>query len=156
MSRLTQPLLFAMLALSLGTAFGPAHGAPSDRASVIGTVAYRHRIALPADAVVMVSLQDTTLADAAARTIAETKIETKGAQVPIPFRIDYDPAMIDPSHSYSVRATITAGGNMLFTSTTIYPVHHAGRGQRGRDHCVHAPPRRHGERQMMRTRKDAR
>jgi len=120
MSRLKQPLLFAMLALSLGTAFGPAHGGVP--ASVVGTVSYRHRIALPADAVVTVSLQDTTLADAAARTIGETKIETKGAQVPIPFRIDYDPAGIDPSHAYSVRATIKAGGDLLFTSTTNYPV----------------------------------
>ena len=120
MSPLKRPLLLAMLALSLGTAFGPARGAAP--ASVVGTVAYRHRIALPADAVVTVSLQDTTLAAAAARTIGEAKIETKGAQVPIPFRIDYDPAEIDPSHSYSVRATITAGGNMLFTSTTTYPV----------------------------------
>lgn len=119
MSRLKSPLLLAMFAVSLGTAFGPAHGAAP--ASVVGTVAYRHRIALPADAVVTVSLQDTTLADAA-RTIGETTIETKGAQVPIPFRIDYDPALIDPSHAYSVRATITAGGNMLFTSTTTYPV----------------------------------
>jgi putative lipoprotein len=122
MSRLKQPLLLVVLALSLGAAFGPAHGAPSDRSSVVGTVGYRHRIALPADAVVTVSLQDTTLADAPARTVGETTIETKGAQVPIPFRIDYDPAAIDASHAYSVRATITAGGNLLFTSTTSYPV----------------------------------
>jgi len=66
MSRLKQPLLLVVLALSLGAAFGPAHGAPSDRSSVVGTVGYRHRIALPADAVVTVSLQDTTLADAPA------------------------------------------------------------------------------------------
>jgi putative lipoprotein len=116
MTRLKQPLLVAMLALSLGTAHGAAP------ASVVGTVGYRHRIALPADAVVTVSLQDTTLADAPARTIGETTIETKGAQVPIPFRIDYDPAGIDPSHVYSLRATITAGGGLLFTSTTPYPV----------------------------------
>jgi putative lipoprotein len=121
MSRLKQPLLLAMLALSLGTGFGPAHGGAAP-ASVVGTVGYRHRIALPADAVVTVSLQDTTLADAPARTIGETTIETKGAQVPIPFRIDYDPAGIDPSHVYSVRATIKAGGDLLFTSTTNYPV----------------------------------
>ena len=122
MSRLKQPLQLALLTLSLAAAFGPAHGAPSDSASVVGTVSYRHRIALPADAVVTVSLQDTTLADAPARTIGETTIETKGAQVPIPFRIDYDPATIDPSRVYSVRATITVGGNLLFTSTTSYPV----------------------------------
>jgi uncharacterized lipoprotein YbaY len=120
MTRLNQPLLLAVLAMALGTTFGPAYGAAP--ASVVGTVAYRHRIALPADAVVAVSLQDTTRADAAARTIAETTIETKGAQVPIPFRIDYDPAAIDPSHIYSVRAIITVGGKLLFTSTTTYPV----------------------------------
>jgi len=122
MSRSKHPLLIAMLALSIGAAAGPAYGAPSDRASVFGTVGYRHRMALPADAVVTVSLQDTTLADAPARTVGETTIETKGAQVPIPFRIDYDPAGIDPSHVYSVRATITADGGLLFTSTTPYPV----------------------------------
>jgi putative lipoprotein len=122
MSRFENPLLIGMLALSMGTAAGPAYGARIDGASVVGTVGYRHRMALPADAVVTVSLQDATLADAPARTVGETTIETKGAQAPIPFRIEYDPAGIDPSHIYSVRATITAGGGLLFTSTTPYPV----------------------------------
>ena len=90
--------------------------------TVTGTVNYRHRMALPADAVVDVSLQDTTLADAPARIVGQTTIATRGAQVPIPFRIDYDPSGIDPSHRYTVRATITVDGRMLFTSPTAYPV----------------------------------
>jgi putative lipoprotein len=90
--------------------------------TVTGTVTYRHRMALPPDAVVEVSLQDTTLADAPARIVSQATIATRGAQVPIPFRIDYDPSGIDPSHRYTVRATITVDGRMLFTSPTAYPV----------------------------------
>jgi len=90
--------------------------------TVTGTVTYKHRMALPPDAVVDVSLQDTTLADAPARIVGRTTIATRGAQVPIPFRIDYDPAGIDPSHRYTVRATITVDGKLLFTSPTAYPV----------------------------------
>ena len=117
---MTRPLLLAIFVVALGIdsvwSQGTAPGA------VVGTVTYRQRVALPADAVVEVRLQDTSRADAAARTIGQTSIPTHGAQVPIPFRIDYDPAGIDPSHSYSVRATINVGGKLLFSSTTMYPV----------------------------------
>jgi len=111
-------LPLALLVISLGVGSAPASGA----GSVVGTVAYRQRVALPPDAVVEVRLQDTTRADAAARTIGQAVIPTRGAQVPIPFRIDFDPAAIDPSHSYSVRATISVDGRLLFTSTAMYPV----------------------------------
>jgi len=113
-------LLLALVVGALGidtvVAQGPAPGA------IVGTVAYRQRVALPPDAVVEVRLQDTTRADAAARTIAQATIPTHGAQVPIPFRIEYDPAAIDPSHSYSVRASINVSGRLLFSSATMYPV----------------------------------
>jgi uncharacterized lipoprotein YbaY len=90
--------------------------------TVTGTVSYRHRMALPPDAVVDVSLQDTTLAAAPARIDGQTTIATRGARVPIPFRIDFDPAGIDPSHRYTVSATITVDGRILFNSPTAYPV----------------------------------
>jgi putative lipoprotein len=117
---MTRPLLLALVVVVLGIepvgAQGTAPGA------VVGTVAYRQRVALPPDAVVEVRLEDTTRADAAARTIGQATIPTHGAQVPIPFRIEYDSAAIDPSHSYSVRATIYVGGKLLFSSPTMYPV----------------------------------
>jgi len=113
-------LPLALLVVALGVGSAPALGAGTG--NVTGTVAYRQRVALPPDAVVEVRLQDTTRADAAARTIGQATIPTHGAQVPIPFRIDFDPAAIDPSHSYSVRATISVDGRLLFTSTTVYPV----------------------------------
>ena len=113
-------LLFALFALSPGIDVVHAEGAATG--AVVGTVSYRQRVALPPDAVVEVRLQDTSRADAAARTVGQTTIATAGAQVPIPYRIEFNPASIDPSHSYSVRATITVGGRLLFSSTTMHPV----------------------------------
>ena len=91
---------------------------PSASAKVTGTVTYRERMALPPNAVVQVSLQDISRADAPAVVLGEQTITTGGAQVPIPFEIAYDPAAIDQRMTYSVRARITVDGQLLFTSTT--------------------------------------
>src|SRR5664279_5753189 len=107
-------LLLAMAVVSLGINVLVAQAA--NPGTVAGTVTYRQRMALPPDAVLEVRLQDTSRPDTAAPTIALATIPTAGAQVPIPFRIDYDPAAIDPSHSYSVRATITVSGTLLYLS----------------------------------------
>jgi len=122
----TNRSLFLAAALSLCMPIASAQYTMTG--NVTGTVTYRHRMALPPDAVVDVSLQDTTLADAPARIVGQTTIATRGAQVPIPFRIDYDPAAIDPSHRYAVRASITVDGRILFTSPTAYPVLTGGAG----------------------------
>ena len=91
---------------------------PAASAKVTGTVTYRERIALPANAQVQVSLQDISRADAPAVVLGEQTITTAGAQVPIPFEIAYDPAAIDQRMTYSVRARITVHGQLMFTSTT--------------------------------------
>ena len=57
-----------------------------------GTVAYRERIALPPDAVLTVRLLDVSRADAASVTLGETRVETDGRQVPLPFTVRYDGA----------------------------------------------------------------
>jgi uncharacterized lipoprotein YbaY len=98
---------------------GPTTGAqPAAGTSVTGTVTYRERMALPANAVVQVSLQDISRADAPAVVLGEQTIETGGRQVPIPFAIPYDAATIDQRMTYAVRARITVDGQLMFTSTT--------------------------------------
>jgi putative lipoprotein len=89
---------------------------------VRGTVAYRERIALPQDAVVEVKLLDVSRQDVAAAVLSETRIATGGKQVPIPFELPYDPAKIDERATYAVRATIEAGGTMMFTTDRAYSV----------------------------------
>jgi putative lipoprotein len=90
--------------------------------TMTGTVSYRLRIALPPDAVVHLTIEDVSLADAPAKSIAEEQVSTDGKQVPIPFDVKYDPAVLNPAHRYQIRATISSGGKVLFTSTTAYPV----------------------------------
>lgn len=82
-----------------------------------GTVTYRQRIALPDDAVVHVRLLDVSRADAPSLVLSEQDIETKGRQVPIPFAVHYDPAMIDPRLSYAVDAKILVNGQIRWVNT---------------------------------------
>jgi len=89
---------------------------------VTGTVTYRVRRALPPDSVVIVSVLDVSVADAPAEIIGRQELRTDGRQVPVAFTVEYDPSTVDPKHRYAVRATISTGGALQFTSTTSVPV----------------------------------
>jgi putative lipoprotein len=102
-------------------AAAPAAAAPA-QGSVSGTIAYRERIALPANAAIEVRVQDVSPQDTAAKTIAETVFASEGKQAPIPFQLSYNPADINQAHTYQVRANITVNGKLMFTSTTAYAV----------------------------------
>jgi len=94
---------------------------PPAEASVSGTATYRERMALPPDAVFEVRLEDVSRADAAAQVIAMTRIESPG-NPPFAFTLDYDPASIDATHRYSIRARVLHGDDLLFTSDTHTPL----------------------------------
>ena len=91
-------------------------------ARVMGTVTYRVRMIIPADALVRVDLVDISRPGAPALTIGLQEIETKGRQVPLPFEIAYKTATIDPTRTYAVQARILLGRRLLFTNTTTYKV----------------------------------
>src|SRR5262249_54650679 len=67
------------------------------------------------------TLEDVTLADAPAQPIASTTLRVL-TDSPLHFTIRYDPARIDPTHRYAVRARIADGDRMLFTTQSSYPV----------------------------------
>ena len=96
-------------------------------ATLKGTATYHERMALPADAVFEATLEDASKADAEAAVIGSARIERLG-NPPIAFRIPYDPARIEASHRYVVRARILVEGRMLFTSDQAYRVLTGGRG----------------------------
>ena len=90
---------------------------------VTGTVSYRERIALAPGSTVIVTLEDTSRADAPATMLGETRITIERKQVPINFAIDVQAGGIDPRHRYAVRACILdPQGALRWTSTQAYPV----------------------------------
>lgn len=87
-----------------------------------GTVTYLQRSALPAGSVVEVQLQDVSRADAPAQVIASQVITTAGENVPIPFALTYDPAIIDPRFNYALLVRITVEGQLRWINTKQYAV----------------------------------
>jgi uncharacterized lipoprotein YbaY/heat shock protein HslJ len=90
-------------------------------ATVSGTVTYRERIALSDTAVVEITLQDVSRADAPAVDIARQRI-TRPGQVPVRFELSYDPEVIDQRMSYAIRARISDQGELLFINDMATPV----------------------------------
>ena len=107
--------------------FEPVSPAVSSPEHVKGTAGYRERMALPSNVVFEAFLEDVSRADASAEVIGKAVNEHPG-NPPIAFEIPYDPSLIDPSHSYAVRARILAGRKLLFTTDQNYAVLTEGHG----------------------------
>ena len=99
--------------------------APSGRnltASVSGTVTYRERLALSANATLIVELRDVSYADGPAPLIARQTIAGPG-QVPIEFEVRYSREDIDSRNTYAVQARIMESDvRLAFINDTAYEV----------------------------------
>jgi len=95
--------------------------------SIDGTATYRERMVLPPDATFEATLEDISRADAPAITVGQARVE-QPANPPIHFTIQYDPTQIQPNHIYAVRARISEGGRLLFTTDQRYQVLTQGHG----------------------------
>ncbi|MEM7385063.1 MAG: YbaY family lipoprotein [Verrucomicrobiota bacterium] len=78
------------------------------------------RTALPPKAKIVVSLQDVSLADAPARTIATRKLEP-GA-LPLSYELKYDASKIQKGRRYTLSARISENGTLLYLNDTSHPV----------------------------------
>ena len=101
------------------------HGQPDTTAHVKGTASYRERIALPADAVFEATLEDASRGDAKASVVGRARIAPAG-HPPYSFDIAYDPAQLQVGHNYAIRARITHGGQLLFTTDRHYALRSSG------------------------------
>ncbi len=96
---------------------------PVQPTAVKGTVNKEDRSALPADAVVEVSLLDTGKQDTSAPILKQQVIALNGQQLPVEFSLDYDMAAIDPASTYSVQARVLlADGTLLYISQEAFNV----------------------------------
>lgn len=115
---LTLLLLVISMVLSACTASGGTESGDTVDLNVIsGSVAYRERIAMPADAVITVQLLDISKQDSRATVIAEQRIRPS-REVPIPFTLAYNRAQIDRRGTYSVAATIEVDGEVVWRTTS--------------------------------------
>jgi putative lipoprotein len=100
----------------------PAH-LPADGPLVVtGAVTYRQRVALPPRSVVTVTVDDTSHADAPARTVGRSVIDAHAHQVPVPFEVVVDRAELDPHTRLALRARIDGPDGLLWVSDTHIPV----------------------------------
>ena len=107
--------------IALASLLAACSSAQTPTASLDGEVFYLQRIALPPSATLSVSLQDVSLADAPAVVLAQQSGQING-QVPLPFKLSYQPDQIQPGHRYAVSARIEEGGRLLFINTEQYSV----------------------------------
>jgi putative lipoprotein len=98
-----------------------AIAAAAGGAEITGTATYRERMLLPAGSLLEATLEDVSRADAPATVIGRARVESPGSP-PIPFSIVYEPAAIQPRHRYVVRARVSVGERLLFTTDQAYPV----------------------------------
>jgi putative lipoprotein len=82
---------------------------------ITGTVTTRERVTLLPDTRLRVTLNESSRADAPAQFIAETMVPDV-TQVPVPFRLQYDPAWVDPKLVYTLTARIERFNQLLFIS----------------------------------------
>ena len=103
--------LSAVWLLSAGTIAGQA--AP---ASLHGTIAYDNRTTVPLDSVIVIRLVDASSAGTPGKSLAEVNLSPAGKQPPLAFELAYNPAEVEVSHNYEVRATLVSNGAVLLSS----------------------------------------
>lgn len=112
--------LATIFALGIALAGCATASAPTEQSvTVTGSVTYRERIALPPTAEIEARLDDVSLADAPARTLARQSLTSGGRQVPFAFALTVKRSEIDARHSYALAARITDGdGKLKFITDT--------------------------------------
>lgn len=111
---LVRSLWVALVALSVAAC--SQSRTPKALSELAGTITYRERIALPADARIEIQILDVTdVSEPTPPLVAERLLDAPG-QVPIAFSLGYDPKSIDANHTYSLRVRVRVGEELWFAS----------------------------------------
>lgn len=112
--------LLAATVCGISAAVLPPLSAQAATTTLRGTVTYRERMALP-PSVVEVRLLEPSQTDAPAPVLASTSLHAT-RQVPIPFTLQFNRALLKPGHHYALEATISVNGQPWFSSSTQTPL----------------------------------
>ena len=81
------------------------------------SVIYLDRRMLPPGAVLNVTLEDVSLADAPSVTLSSESMDIAGSP-PYPVTLNYDANKVQANHRYNVRATVKVDNQLIMTSTS--------------------------------------
>lgn len=93
---------------------------PNASVEIQGEVWFKERIAVPAEAILSVQLQDVSKMDVPAVVIAE--LERSDVTTPAPFQFVIPSDQFEPGHRYAIGAKITLGDELMFINTQSYPI----------------------------------
>ncbi len=96
----------------------PPAGAPADALVIVGSLSYRARVALPADAEVVVELRDVG-APGDGRVVAERRGSAQGRQVPLPFELVVDRRVLVDGRRYALRGAVFVDGRPAWVSEAV-------------------------------------
>ncbi len=92
-----------------------------ESAVITGEAYFRERMLVPAGSQLEVFLEDVSLAYTPTKLLGNTLIPNAG-QPPYHFEVRYQPNQIMPGHTFNLRARLTLGKQLLFTTVQAYPV----------------------------------
>ena len=128
MRRVLVALVLGVLALiGAGTASGDdAPASPDipvpDSLTITGSAVLADPAALPQGALLIVTLEDTSRADAPALIIGQAQVQLNGLQSSVTFSLLYPRSAVLPQAVYTIRARVVLGDRLLFTTTENTPV----------------------------------
>lgn len=108
--------------LSFVVAAGLLSGCAASNAvvEIQGEVWYKERIALPAEAVISIKVQDVSLMDTPAVVIAE--FERSDISTPTPFQFLINRDQFEVGHTYTVGARISLNDKLIFINKQAYRI----------------------------------
>jgi len=112
-------LFFCLAAGCLLSACNGSKATVSAERSLEGTVTYRERVMLPADAEVVVQLIDASIADISATVIATDTF--LASTPPMKYSLKYDPSLIEEGRRYQVMARISHDGKLRMINDIATP-----------------------------------
>lgn len=93
-----------------------------DSLTLTGSAVFEDGAVLPAGALLTVTLEDTSRADAPAVTIGQAQVQLSGQRPPVAFALIYPRSAVLPQAVYAVRGRVTQGDRLLFTTMESNPV----------------------------------
>lgn len=104
----SSPILRSLLVMLGMIVMSSAQADEGTTLRITGELTYRQRTALPPDSLAVVEIRAADAPEGAS-VLAETRIETGGRQVPIPFTLDVERARFEPGKTYLLRGSILNG-----------------------------------------------